>query len=150
MCFFYSWQEGESNSLEFDSPDSHHSKRREERIEILKYLQPSETREDTVNDAIYSEIEDHSVYISESPDFDNHTGIQHIVTVDHPDIMYAKVNKRHKGMLYTNNSKFKEIIPLLPLAKIMQDSFKSKKIKTNFVPLPTLPEPSESEGTVSL
>ncbi|XP_023298971.2 uncharacterized protein LOC111681432 [Lucilia cuprina] len=130
----------------FDCPDGRHSKQIAERFENHEHMLAPRTHEDHFNDPIYSEIEDDSVHISESPNFDNHTGIQHFTAADNPEILYAKVNKSTKHVFDRNKVQLKEKKPHIPLAKIMQDSLKSKKITSNITPLPPLPEPSAEES----
>lgn len=113
-------------------------------MEIHGNFRPQLAQQAHANDPIYSEIEDGSIYIAESPDFDNHTGIQHFKTDHNPEILYAKVNKTNKRK--DGTSKFSLAIQQpTALAKILQDSLKNKKITTNITPLPPLPEPPESE-----
>ncbi|XP_037805989.1 uncharacterized protein LOC119600043 [Lucilia sericata] len=130
----------------FDFPDGHHSKQIGQRFEKREHMQAPRAHEEHFNDPIYSEIEDDSVHISESPNFDNHTGIQHFTAADNPEILYAKVNKSTKHVFDLNKIQLKEKKPQIPLAKIMQDSLKSKKITSNITPLPPLPEPSAEES----
>lgn len=107
-------------------------------------MQSPKRGKDDFNDPIYSEIEDDSVHISESPNFENHTGVQHYISANNPEILYAKVNKNNKKM--SENLKLMNAKTQIPLAKIMQDSLKNKRIITNVTLLPPLPEPPESES----
>lgn len=96
------------------------------------------------NDPIYSEIDDDSIHISESPDFDNHTGIQHFTVNRNPDVVYARVNKSSKRVATAKR------LPSVPtaLGTILHDSIKSKRTMLNTPFLPPLPEPPGGE-TVS-
>lgn len=107
-------------------------------LERYEYLQPQKYPED----AIYSEIENNCTRILESFDFNNHSAIQRY-NVDHnPEILYTKVNKCNKQL--DKLIKTTEI----PLAKIMQDSLKSKSSLTSLRELPPLPESSENKHSL--
>lgn len=148
--FFFFLQQSESfndhRKPGFVCTDSHSIMRKDVKTELVKHLGPSRIREEHMNDPIYSEIEDDGVHISESPNFDNHIGIQHMVAANNPEILYAKVNKTNKNIWNTNNLQLKQQKLQIPLANIMQDSLKNKKIINNINPLPTLSEPPGSES----
>lgn len=103
------------------------------------------TREISLNDPIYSEIEENSFHITENPSFDNYTEIGNVSNGNCPELLYAKVNKRPKTIVTTERQPPNQQ-QVQPLAKIIQDSMKTKKILTNIMPLPPLPEPPENES----
>lgn len=97
-----------------------------------------------LGDPIYSEIEENSMHITGNPNFDNCTGIQKLMNENSSEILYAKVNKSRKPIVDTSDCQlYKQ--QQVPLAKIIQNSIKTKKNLTN-VPLPPLPEPPGSES----
>lgn len=126
----------------FDCVDGHRGIRQETYVEI----HGNSVQDVHRHDPIYSEIEEDSFHIAESPDLDNHTSIQHY-NVHNPEILYATVNKPNKRMVGTVTLPCDDKTQQQPstLAKILQDSLKCKRITTNITPLPTLPEPPESE-----
>lgn len=76
---------------------------------LLTFKEPSEHHgecnidEQPFREPIYSEIEEDSIHILESPNYDNRTGVQHFNIEQNPEIIYAVVNKP------TNSQRHSEI-----------------------------------------
>lgn len=68
--------------LTFKEPAVHHSHHGERSIDEHPFHEP-----------IYSEIEEDSIHIQESPNYDNRTGVQHFNVDQNPEVIYAVVNK---------------------------------------------------------
>ncbi|XP_075170454.1 uncharacterized protein LOC142242810 isoform X2 [Haematobia irritans] len=98
------------------------------------------------HEPIYSEIEDDTIHISESPNLESHTGtsVQHFTVEHSPDVLYALVNKPAKlnkiGGTSFPATKAPEIP--LPLGKILHDSLKSRRLTSRKPSLSPLAEPS--------
>ncbi|TMW50617.1 hypothetical protein DOY81_004306 [Sarcophaga bullata] len=130
----------------FDCPDSHQTMKDELNLRKCNSRKIElSTREISLNDPIYSEIEENSFHIAESPSFDNYTEIENVKNSNCPELLYAKVNKRPKPVVTTECQPHNQQ-NVQPLGKIIQDSMKTKKILTNIMPLPPLPEPPENES----
>ncbi|KAM7346002.1 uncharacterized protein ACRADG_012043 isoform 2-T2 [Cochliomyia hominivorax] len=120
--------------------DSLHSKIHAE------YLPLNRKVDHLIIDPIYSEIEDDSIQISESPKFNNNAEVWNLNPVKNFEVLYATVNKKNKQISDRNKSQLMDQKPQVPLAKIIHDSLKNKKIISNVTLLPPLPEPPESES----
>ncbi|XP_061389433.1 uncharacterized protein LOC133324613 [Musca vetustissima] len=92
---------------------------------------------------IYSEIDDDSIHVSESPNVENHTGIQHFNVNDNPNVLYALVDKSNKNL----KSHTTQQQHVASLGKILHDSLKSKRNAQQKPTLSPLPEPSGGELT---
>uniref|UniRef100_A0A1I8N9B2 PH domain-containing protein n=1 Tax=Musca domestica TaxID=7370 RepID=A0A1I8N9B2_MUSDO len=95
------------------------------------------------NEPIYSEIEDDSLHVLESPNLENSTGIQHFNLKDNPNVLYALVDKSNKNSQSNNCQQQYSGY----LEQIQHDSLKAKRNTQKIPTLSPLPEPSGGEVT---
>ncbi|XP_073812167.1 uncharacterized protein isoform X2 [Musca autumnalis] len=96
---------------------------------------------DCHNEPIYSEIEDDSIHISESPNLETRTGIQHFNVQNNPNVLYALVDKSNKNIRPCSTQQRNPT----SLGTILHDSLKSKRNTQKISSLSPLPEPPEGE-----
>ncbi|XP_059226407.1 uncharacterized protein LOC106091731 isoform X2 [Stomoxys calcitrans] len=123
---------------------------REPIINFNENIEVRNEHEPIAREPIYSEIEDESMHISESPNFENQTEVKHFNLEHNPNVLYALINKHNKG----NNVgvEVKDLVVtqkpecLVPLGKILHDSIKSNSVPLRKPLLSPLREPSGGDS----
>nr|XP_014094838.2 uncharacterized protein LOC106620750 [Bactrocera oleae] len=126
----------EQRAVGFDCTDGHH--RRSEASSTVRQRQ--EKRNIYQQEPIYSEIEEDSIHITGTPQYDNTTSAKELPVKPDIDVLYARVNKANKKP----KPQSPQTKPIA-LGKLLHDSLRNLNTTSRANQLPTLQELSASD-----